>query len=299
MYKLLKRIDFKYVAMYVLSVILVGLLELITFGLSLERLLSPDFWSNLIIVLTAMILMFFTSANSGIKRIVSNDDNIKNKDQWLVDFGIEKGIDFDDYMAEINEERKREAYIKEVNRKIQKLKNKAKKKDLEIWGSNDVELKENNKYCQRMKSLLEQKTDEHISKNLVYIDIDYDFIKPSTIINDYTPRDQDREFEDGKKKKLRDNQGMFGYTIVYSVFISSFFLSPNTFDAVLIFNIVAKLMMLLNQYINGRSYSEKFVKEHTIVNLDKRITYAKGYWAWRKNRKEVTVNETTQLPYQP
>lgn len=318
MAQLIKKIQWRYFWQYLLSLVLLGLLDLIIFDFAYQRLLSADFWLNLGINLTAMIVMFNTSTNQRVEQLVGEDSWIVEAEEALQKFAIEKGLDFEDYIAEINFERKKEAYIAHLTAQIQALKviprfnpfkpfaRRKRRKDLEIWGLKNEELKKKNYYCIQRKELedrlfkIKNASREEAEEVLLSANIKYDQLTESAILVNKTYVTK-KEFESSAQKKLRDNAANFLYIVLYSVFMAGFSRDSLDFvrltDPAIIFNYLAKTWMLIRQYLNGRSYAPKFVREHIKDHLQKRLDYVKGYWAWRENkRSEVIAHEANYLP---
>lgn len=318
MYKLIKKVQWRYFWQYLLSLLLLGLLDLIIFDFAYQRLLSADFWLNLAINLTAMVVMFNTSTNQHVEKLVAQDDWIAEAEDALQTFSVEKGLDFEDYVAEINFQRKKEAYIAQLTTQIQALKviprfnllkpfaRRKRRKNLEIWGLKNEELKKKNYYCIQRRELearlerIKNVTREEAEEILLSVNVEYDQLTESAVLTNKTYVTK-KEFESSAQKKIRDNAGNFVYIALYSIFIAGFnrdSLGFTQLTPAIVFNYLAKTWMLIRQYLNGQNYAPKFVREHVKDQLQKRLDHVKGYWAWSKENKksEVIAHETNYLP---
>lgn len=317
MVQLIKKIQWRYFWQYLLSLVLLGLLDLIIFDFDYHRLLTADFWLNLAINLTAMIVMFNTSTNQHVEKLVAQDDWIAEAEDALQTFSVEKGLDFEGYVAEVNFERKKEAYIAKLTAQIQALKviprfnplkpfaRRRRRKDLEIWGLKNEELKKKNYYCIQRKELedrllqIKNASREEAEEILMSVNIEYDQLTESAILVNKTYVTK-KEFESSVQKKFRDNAANFVYIALFSIFMAGFnrdSLGITQITPAIAFNYLAKTWMLIRQYLNGQNYAPKFVKEHIKDQLQKRLDHVKGYWAWRENkRSEVIAHEANYLP---
>lgn len=307
MYNLIKKIKWRFFWQYAIVFVLLGLLDLIIFDFSLQRLLTADFWTNMLVNMTAMILMFNTSTDQTIEKIIEKDEWIKEAEKALLTFSVEKGLDFEDYVAEVNFWRKRDAYISQLEAELQNLKviprfnpfrpfaRRKRLKDLELWGLKNEEIKRKNYYCIQRKELEERlewiknTSRDEVEKYLMSVNVKYDQLTESAVLVNKTYITKN-EFESSAHKKIRDNFGQFIYILVYSVFIAGLSKDSIGFTQItpsILFNYLSKTWMLLKMYHNGVKYAPKFVDEHIKDHLQKRLNHVKGYWSWKEKHKNV------------
>lgn len=79
----------------------------------------------------------------------------------------------------------------------------------------------------------------------------------------------------------------FLLSISLPIFISSFVMDVKDFSPVLLLTIASKLISLILNYMNGKSYAKVYVNEVILYNLDYRIKYIERYAKWKINNKKA------------
>lgn len=306
MMKVRKSKYFTHIIIYAISVLFLGAVEFVKASFDLERVFSSVFVFNVVIpsvinfmILINTILMFH-------KMIRENHELVKKKKDE-----IQKNIDavrpdFDIFWTERTLKKKKDKYLSNIRRKIQKLDDKATMEDLILWASGNEEAKQKNKYCIKKTQLLELCKDEYVDANIAYMHVEgFKPIQKSELFNDFKTNtdgefDEEKEaFENENKRAIRELLPAYLQGLLFTAVFYSFLLEPGAFSWMTVASFSARLISALWNYVNGRNYTEDQGLKSILNNLDTRNEIFKEYFEWRIERKkqsEVKPLEANNIP---
>lgn len=269
-----------YFLMYFISILMVALIDLVIADFEPERLISGDFWYNILstmfanlLVLVATIFIYHDTWAETDPRVIEN----QNKLRYIIMEGID--VDIKDFLNEQNYQKKKKAWIKHVNQKIMKLEKKHKQ----------------TKRIQRKIAQLEtMKTDEYISKYIDAIKVKYDHISFVHLIAGFKySNENDKTFESNFRLIAKDVWPRYLFSLAIPIIFSTVtFEEKNTITIFLIAKIIAKIISLIMNYLNGKRCAKKVLEMGTIYNLDRRIKKYEEYFAWKLERKKKVGDST-------
>lgn len=271
-----------YILMYLAALTLVALIDLVTADFQLDYILSAQYWSNVLTTALASLLVFLATAFYDVDKLCETDPRVVH-DEAEIRKAIERDIDVDFkiYMEEDRLARKARAWVNKIIDRIRRLEMKSTTK----------------KKTAKIKALGEQITDEYVEKYIESIKIKYYHVKMSQIVaGTHTKHEEDR-LESGFGKIFRDVSPRYLLSISLPVFLASFVFESKTSTAVLLIKIASKIISLIMNYNNGRTYAKTYVNEVVLYNLNFRIKYIKEYLAWKLEKKKAgeTLHEIYQL----
>lgn len=276
-------IKWKYIpflVMYFISLSLVVLIDLVTAQFSLDRIGSSEYLSNILTVALANLLVLISSTFYDVDKLKEIDPRIKKDEEEIRDsISNDIDVDFKDFIDQDNLSRKIRCWKNYINRKIRKLENK----------------KSSQKRDAAIKKLQVMKTKEYIENYIDSIKIRYYYIKMSQIISGFRSGDEIERLESGFNKVSKDIMPKFLLSISLPIFISSFVMNVKDFSPVLLLTIASKLISLILNFMNGKSYAKVYVDEVVLYNLDYRIKYIERYISWKAKKKAGDNVETTNV----
>ncbi|QVK18101.1 hypothetical protein KHQ81_14940 [Mycoplasmatota bacterium] len=264
--------------MYFISLSMVVLIDLVTAQFSLDRIGSSEYWSNILTVAIANLLVLLSSTFYDVDKLKETDRRIlDDRKEIRQAIANDIDVDFKDFIVQDNLSRKITSWKNYINRKLRKLENKkaSQKRDAAI---------------QKLQSMI---TKEYIDKYIDSIKIKYYYIKMSQIISGFRSGDEVERLESGFNKVSKDILPKFLLSISLPIFISSFVMDVKDFSPVLLLTIASKLVSLISNFMNGKSYAKVYVNEVVLYNLDYRIKYIERYVSWKAKKKAGDTNETT------
>ena len=268
-----------------LCLILIGLSEFVVAGFDTSIFCTASYWYSLIASTIACALILYSTATNDI-------DNYKLKDEKLVklkdelDDHVNKNVenDFEKFLVEENQKRKIYAWKQKISNKINRIEKFSKVKDIELYYSNEEELKKNNKYCQKRAKLEYLMSDEYINSHLYYLRVKYPKLKRYEITTGC--RQKDEEYKLTTKPHLRllvDNLPRLTMSFALVLFASSFAPDIKEFQWATIITFTMKLISLCLNFMNGKSYALFFKDEVMIPDLRYRIDKIIAYMTWKVN----------------
>ena len=300
---------------YLFVLLLNGLDEFIRSGFDLDFMFTPEWGYKVFRVLLSNILVFLgTFLYLVMKAMNEREEIIKKRKQ--VDEYADKHIDpvtFDPFFINFEQKRKIKYYKRDMETQLEKLENKAKIEDIELWDRAYKNMDENgeiidkhlnkefakNKFCQRKRKMLRQLEPEFIEKHVPYMDIPYGAISKSFVTNGYNkPFTKHDEYyvETNSKKLFRDLGPKFmimaGWLIAGESLVLDFVMADSL--AIAMFNMMIKILPLLAQIYFAFSYCESYIKEKILVDFKKRLDIITLYLSHIKQNKEGVVTNAQQ-----
>ena len=160
------------ILLLILILVVEGCFNFLTFEFKIERLLSLGFWTNVAtkVVLLVLVRMWVMSIFIDVAR----NKNLELKFQRNVNERLLETKDdkFPRWIENVeNREIKIEFYKRKINKQLARLEHHASSRDRMLYFSENEEVKQTNKYCQKRKELEYILTDEYIEKNFEWLDI--------------------------------------------------------------------------------------------------------------------------------
>lgn len=268
-----------------LCLILVGLSEFVVAGFDTKIFYSASYWYSLIASTIASALILYSTATNDIDTYKVKDEQVlklKGELDNQVNNNVEN--DFEKFLVEENQKRKIYAWKQKVSNKINRIERFARVKDIELYYSNEEELKKDNKYCQKRAKLEHLMSDEYIYTHLYYLRVKYPKLKRYEITTGC--RQKDEEYQLTTKPHLRvlvDNLPRLAMSFGLILFASSFAPDIKEFQWATIITFIIKLISLCLNFMNGKGYALYFKDEVMIPDLRYRIDKIIAYMTWKVN----------------
>jgi hypothetical protein len=268
-----------FVALYVLSFLVVGLFNFVTVDVRTDIWTNAEFWNKTISQNLANLIVFSTTISLFNRKNMEEDLDYKHMDK-LVTTAVRQDIesDFGQWVFDKNKIEKKKAYKEKINGKIAKEEIKAKPEDLKVWFYGTDKEKAVNKYCIRRNKLLDLIKEERLEKYIISIKVDYDEINRSFIESgeDKETRKQNQKLA-GPGKIVKDNAPNFSLGLAFVIFINSFLYSPADVDVAFWFQVFFSLVILVYMFIMGKNYASNYMKKVLIVDLQTRFNIIRDY----------------------
>ncbi len=288
----LSRLDYSMIFAWVFVLLLTVIVELGRANFELSTILTAEFWSNVVILNAGSALLMWMTANKWkqIKRaqskkrdkLVEEIDNTLNNDVYE---------DLPEFISEDNQDRKKREWLTRINRKIYKLDQKATQKDIDIYNSNDDEIKQKNRYCKKRAKLLEKTTPEWLEQNLPFMKIKYNQVTESAVMTGADSKNSEYTPINENKQQLVDllPNIMIGtvFTMLFATLIWD--LTEPTIGTIIF--IIFKLGIIIYRQQSGKNYGLQYIDKVEIPQLYDRKSYLKKYLRWRINKKKKQGTE--------
>lgn len=286
----------KYSAIFSIIGFLVGIQNLFLARFDFSIIRTASFWSDSLNTTATYFLTILLVVLMKAEKFEATDENIQGDKSFIRKFALtDLKPSFKVFNDKTTLENKANAWKEKINKKLMKVENKATILDRAAWVEND----ETNKYVQKKKHLLTLIDEEYIKENIHYLKVKkskYEVIQDSTIINDYTPKNNFKfKRENSIWMIVKDTAPKFILGTVYTIVLSSFALEFKSFDMETAYKMAVKVGSLLLHAVWGVSYAPKFINKQIIVPLTNAVQHIKNYLIWEKNRKDVITSETTKL----
>ncbi len=269
------RITIKYIPfifMYLISVGMVALVDLAYYNFSIERIKDESFWSPLITVAIANLIVFSATLMIDVMHKKETDKRILKTHEEIDDFIVNKmDVDYSEFNDEDNRERKIRKWKIKVKRKLRKLENKksSKRRDRKI------------KLYEKMLS------DEYIKRYIDSIKIRYYRIKMSKIMCGHNTRSDEEHYQSGLNAIVQDVAPRFILSMSFPVFLASFLIEPKHLTLGAAMLIASKILSLIMNVINAKMYAPVYVEKVVLYNLRFSLKRIEKYLAWKVNRKKA------------
>lgn len=278
------------------SFILIGLLEFVSCGFSLEYLTTFEFWFKLTTCTFANFLILYTTADKDITDSYEKNEEICKTENSLKSI-IKTSVypDFDDYLSELNRKRKADAWKDKISRKISKLDKKANLKDNETLWYGTEEQKSENLYCKKRKQLEYKMSDEYINKHILFIHIKYNKLKKYVILTGCDQRADDYKLTTNQGWRIiKDNKYRIFMSMVITLTLASLIPDLKTFTWVALIIFGFKLLVLLYNFISGKQYAIHYQRNIILPDFKYREDIIIDYLKWKKIKRS-DVNETISM----
>ena len=286
-----------------------GLDEFLKSGFDLEFMFTSQWYSKVTRVLFSNILIFIGTFLHLLDSALQNRQDIITERGRLDAIASTRldPVTFDPFFIKFERQRKIKFYKRAMETRLEKLENKAKLTDMELWRKqqknydsdgnivdhdiNDQFL--NNKFCQKKQTILKQLKPEFIESHIGYMRVGYrpnsksfvtnGYNKPSTKYDDYAiePRSLKLLYDLGPKFLI-----LAGALIILESIIVEFVMLDSWIVA--FWNMIIKVVPLLIQIYFAWSYRDIYIKEKIMVDLKKRSDIMTLYLA-SINKKGVEV----------
>jgi len=270
-----------------------GMFSWITAGFKQDPLSDPAFWFSL---LTSLIINLF-SLMSSVTYMLPNEREknpyVKEREEALLEFNIKSDpVLLEQFVIEVNYDRKKQVYINSIDKQIKKFIKKYKPKwlDKKIWLTGTLEEKQQNDYCLKRLELEELKSDQYIKDNLIYMDIKYTEVSASMIISQAEVKQGRLAYvHRGYEKSswwLSKTLPRYASTTLLSIAWATFFITTNiTIGPSFWVDFSVRLIGMLINVATGVYLSVEYVRNIILGDLDFRLSLARRYMIWAKERK--------------
>jgi hypothetical protein len=275
------------VLLYLLSLLLIGIINLIDGQFTPDRLMEPDYWFNTIITNVATLLVLINTINLFLDKYRNNDE--VNILEQTVKTGVYKDIkgDFDEFIKQTNKQRKISAFKEKIMEQINKIEGKASPKDLEIIDSNNQELKSKNKVWIKLNRLKKFLDPEYIDRNILFLNVKYNRLTRRLITNNVSVKNDEFMFTNKAVKMFSDIMPNYLLSFSLILFFTAFIVDVNDkVTLAVIMDMVVKLMALIINFINGVSYAKNYTETVVISELQFRLDVLEQYKEWQKKQPE-------------
>lgn len=258
--------------------------------------LSPEWWGDTltqVIYNYAMLYLFF-------KRRINKlfESHVEFKDHSKM---LQKEIAsldpnwFNPWLDLFNVNQKTKHFIDFISKKLEKLENKVKPKDIYTWEHGTELEKSKNKYCKKRHNLESKIVEEYLKNNIRLVDVGYREIQKSFITNGYHKRGNSSsvyEVESGLTKFIAD---LIPKTIILTglvLILRTIVLTYNDSQDVLmlIFQTLMTLVPMVLHANTGWEYGAQYFEEKIMVDARIREEIIALYYQETKKVGETNGN---------
>lgn len=304
MWILIKRLKWQelpYILMYISAFMMIGLFDFVNGKFDPSQIITIDYWRGVVMLMMASILFLLSASNRKIDQLMKEDEDVQYKTTTLEAIAKSQDLfDFDEYLAEKNNERKKITYINKVKKRIDRLDNGiywvpfyngASTKDKMIYHDGTEEEKRKNQYCVKRSELDYLINDDYIEKNIKSMNIKFPELQRSFVTVGYESLNSLPWITESKTAKMfKDLSPRFLLTIGAGAFVASFI--PGLAEGVtisMIFGVFVKGLVLIANYIGGYEYAPQFIDTKVKVDLQYRYEIVLDYDNWRKTKRKKEV----------
>lgn len=301
--KRLKWQELPYVLMYVSAFMMIGLFDFVNGRFDPSQITTVDYWRGVIMLMMASVLFLLSASNRKIEQLMKEDTDVQYKVKTLEEVAKSQDLfDFDEYLVDKNNERKKITYINSIKKQIDRLDNGIKwipfingatTKDKMFYYEGTEEEKLRNKYCVRRAELDYLMSDDYIEKNIRAMNIKYPEVQRSFVTVGYESVNSLPWITESKTAKMfKDLSPRFLLTIGAGAFVASFI--PGLAEGVtisMIFGVFVKGLVLIANYIGGYEYAPQFIDTKVKVDLQYRYEIVLDYDNWRKTKRKKEVTD--------
>ena len=305
MVKLFFKYIFKnlsWITLMILSLILIGVLELVQAGFDISVLLTANFWVRWFTMFVASLLMIIATMTISRNRIEANQkEGSLGKKATDLEEVVNKCSaniqnDIDRFIAETNLNRKKEAWKIKIKAEIYEI-------------SNSFNMNDHIQYAQYEKSPeyfdisrarpkvrkrinLEDKLDEkYIDENILNLKVKYNKVTRRMIENGERG---DKDYLDGLSNGaivfIKGVGPRFALSLSVLMFFSSFYFDKaEQYLLVTIISISFKLITLLMNANFGRVFAKQYFNETVIHDLQLRRQWLTKYNDWREAKRRTRM----------
>lgn len=262
---------------------MVGLTDYLAGGMDASIISSEAFWLNLITTNIGTLSLIIAILLVEVDKFCASDPtyifiNDAIEEHYRTKY---KAVLFKKYAAICNYDRKRNTYIKKINKKISKLK--ASPEDLRILYKGTEEEKDSNSYIKKIRHYEHLTSEEYLKAALDKIDIKYTTISESLVYSGVKTSSNKEEYITTVKtlKIAKDFAPKYTLTFAMSLILASFTMTfKDGLDISVVFKTVVKLFIIIQQLSFAKSYSKKYNIEVTLHDLKYRYGIITSYELW-------------------
>lgn len=308
------NVDFKTVGLillYLITVFVNGISQYVSSEFDMAYVGTSEWWSNMfqrtatnLIILLATFLYLLDKALRKDQRVLDIKKDIENTVR-----GSLNPATFEPFIEELNLSRKIKRYTKVLNKRLDKLNDKAKLDDVKAWNTmcklkaeGITELPKSvleNKFCFQKAELIEALKDSYIDKNIKTIPVKFNLITSNFVKNGYRKKSKDNEddpytTESGSWKFIRDIGPKFFLSFAWITAVNSIaleVLNDVNWKLAILGTFLAIVPMVMQIYIAGQ-YKEQYINEKILVDFMIRNDILIKYMEYKnKPKPPVTITE--------
>lgn len=302
----------------IFAIFIVALMTVVTFGLDFSYIWSWEFLATTAALVVIFMLVHWSFTDGRVKAKRDNKENkeyLKEQEQ-----DIKKSTDTiewietrQEFVNERNQKEKISEHIAITQKKIEKLKRKAKRKDLIIEGANVTDLQRQNlsadiiteleksydnarltnKYVQKKRELEIELTEKWIADNINKIYLSYNEIDINFIEKGVQVQRKKRDKVSPKGKYLKDNGLSRLAALFLTIGVSSIAAQPltegGTPEQWALFGL--RFMIIIYNVITGLNYGDRFYEEVDVHNTETRLSLTKEWKKWALDKGYLVISK--------
>ena len=284
---------------WIVAVALVGMFDLFSMSFDADRLKDPDYWAEVITLITAGVLVFAMTLFNAYMTLRSGDEeNIKQLNTLTTSLSKAGTDSLPEFVNIENNERRKTAYKEKISTQYQNLISKMTvkyPKSLDTWLNGTKKEKEADEHCvklMRYEALMNEKYLEDNKYNLPasFIRITPNFIQSG--VNKAKENSANENPANGLRTAVTDNWLNFLMPVVTtSVIIGMVLTTTDESNWIFVFMLLVKTFALLVQRTSALIYSEVFYKKTYVSDLGFRYRLVERYLKWCRDNNKIKVKE--------
>ena len=275
----------------------IGLTDYIEAGFDLQKLLSdPTFFTNIALTNIGILCIILAILLYRSDKYKDNDKDYNQFKDEISTFYKTRYYSpvFKIFIAEVNLENKRKAYIAHINKKSSKLK--PSQKDLDIaYTHSDIpeeeerlnQLREKNRYYRKLKYYERLLSKQYIDRHIHRLRVKYDKINDSMIFNEHSlPGDESNGFIKHKAWKVtKELLPRYLMSFVFVCFTTAIMIDwKEGISAAVIFSTCSKLFTICSQIYFIWNYSDTYNVRYLLHDMQYRKGILSAYDMWEKKQ---------------
>jgi hypothetical protein len=302
-----KKVKFNFnliiaVLLLLISFAMAGLFSWAVAGFRTDPLHSDTFWFSLIISTIINLFALMSSVSYELPTRLEKDERIITREEALLTFNITTdSTKLEQFVIDINIERKKAIYIQGVKKERQKYIRKYKPtlEDRKIWHKGTEEQKLNNEYCVRLAEYDYLASAEYIQENLPYFNIRYPEVTSSMIVREGMARSGGLGYIHTSEQKARwwafhtipRYIANMSLAIAWAIF---FIEMVDEMDAHFWLDFLVRLVGMLLNIGTGFYLVRAYIKGIVLGDLDFRLSLARQFVVW--DRQQAAAKPVAPLP---
>jgi len=294
----------QYIALYIFSFGLAGVVSFITGTIGFELIKDPAWWANNILTYTSIILVIAATMLQQKDTFVQSNEEYQTYAKNILDFAQKTYIPsiFGRFLEKINYTRKVTQHKYNVIAQLHKLETSLKEKDkvtvFQLWNSSDEKAKQQDDYCRTRMMLERQLEEDWIKSNINSVAIKYDVLTSCIILGGFAPssnKGQANEFVTKHKttKVAVAQLPRLLYSLMLTTFLSSLILDF-VVSATAWINIITKVFTLCWNIFLTIRYADTYNTTVTLKDIRFRNGIVEEYYLWTKTQTELSAKEIEQ-----
>jgi hypothetical protein len=285
------------VVLFLIALALTGMFSWISAGFRDDPLRDPSFWFSLSISLIINLFSFMSAITYDLPEQLEKNPQIIERESALLDFNL--SIDpnrLEQFVVEINYERKKSVYLTKIERKIAKFIKKYKPSlaDRRIWQKGTDEEKANNEYCVLLNELHYLKSEDYMKENLLYMEIKYPEVTSGMIISQSMSREGKLGYIYKNSQKatwwISKTLPRYAATTSLSIAWATFFITTTiSIGPTFWIDFAVRLVGMLLNVMFGFYLTRAYVKNIVLGDLDFRLSLARQFVIWQNKQKNEVV----------